>query len=370
MRKIILALTVLLMFCGVSYADFIYTTSTGSLGTITINSSSDIEESPNQYAGKLSSPFLTTYWNGSTTRLALIDRNATASGDRAYIFTPDSLANYSASWDIAGVYDTEEAGYSENGYSLFLTSGAWIYEIRTADFRVLNSYDCTRILSNDSYSTEIVSINVDSSLINVIVAAGDARRYAQFDGQLDDTRDYFKSRDVSSGASSVLSTSDNYNAIGHSSGIDVINRRNVNFYAIASTDYPVKAMCLDNSGSLFYATQYQSGDEYVNTIMHLADGTSFSPVTIESSFSNIKLVRDDSKRETFAAMTNEGISIITYKDKLTSTHEFTASMLGGTPVGIVSATVSGYNGNSSSSGCDASGLGLMMLAAVLVMRRK
>ena len=100
MRKILLAVTLTAMLCGVSSADMVYMTSSGNLGTIRINSSSDIEVPGVQYTGTASSPFLTSYWNGSGTSLAIISRNATASGDRAYVFNSDSLTKYGYSADI------------------------------------------------------------------------------------------------------------------------------------------------------------------------------------------------------------------------------------------------------------------------------
>lgn len=370
MRKIVLSLMILLTLCGVSYADFVYATSSGSLGTLKVNASNDMEASPSQYTGNMSSPFLASYWNGNSTSLVLIDRYAGLSGDKAYVFSPNSLTNYTNSADIVGVHGTEGAEYSENGYSLFLTSGAEIYEVSTGDFRVLNSYDCTRIISNDTYSTEIVDIVVDSQLVQVIASTGEASRFIRFDGQLDETRKFFMSRDVSSGASSLLSTLNGYPVVGHSLGIDTMSSNGKEFYRVISTDYPVKAMCPDESSGIFYATQYKDGNEYVNTISHAASSTNFTPITIRSSSTNIKLIRDNSHLEIFAAMTDEGINVITYKDGKTSKHSFTSSELGGKVAGIVAASVSGYDWTSSSSGCDASGFGLMMVAAVMFMMRR
>lgn len=369
MRKILLAVMFILMLCGVSSADFVYMTSAGNLGRISVNSSSDISSPSIEYTGTHSSPFLASYWNGSDTSLVIIDRYAGVSGDRAYIFRPSDLTTYERSTDIEGVYGANKAGYSENGYSLFLTAGAEIYEVSTRNFGILNSYDCTRIISDDNYSTDIVSLNVDTSLIHLIITAGETRKYAQFEGQLDDTKEYFVSTDVSDGALPLLSNH-NYPIIGHSFGIDVMRGIKGKFYRVISTDHPVKSMCLDNNDSLFYATQYQDGGKYVNTIEHLTSDSQFSPITIESSSPNIKLIRDNNRHEFFAAMTDEGIRLFTYQNRHTASWEYTASMLGGTPAGITAATVSGYDGKTNSSGCDASGIGLMMIAAVMFMMRR
>lgn len=368
MRKFLLTLVMLTALCGISSADMVYMTSTGNLGTIKINSSSDIEAPGIQYTGALSSPFLTSYWNGSSTSLAIISRNATSSGDRAYVFNPNNLTNYSYSADIEGVYGTDGAGYAESGYSIFLMAGSRIYEVETGNFEVKNSFDCTRVISADGYDTEIDSISVGAQTIHVIASAGGKQRYIRFDGQLKEGVNYFISSDVSEGASVVLSTSNSIPVIGHSTGIDAMDNSR-KFYRLISSDYPVKAMCPDNSNGFFYATQYQDGGSYVNTIMHSAQGTQFTPITATSASSNIKLLRDNKNPETFAVMTDESVIICTYKDWKTSTREYPASALGGTLSGIASATVSGYDGNSSSSGCNVAGMGLVALGIMLLTRR-
>ncbi|MBQ4431017.1 MAG: hypothetical protein II877_05900, partial [Synergistaceae bacterium] len=201
MRKILLSLAALLVMSGVSSADFVYSTSAGHLGTVKVAASFDIEAPSVKYTGNHSSPFLTSYWNGSGTSLALIDRNAGTSGDMAYVFSPGGLENFTYSADIEGVYGTSAAGYAESGYSLFLTTGSMLYEVNVNSFSVMNSFDCTRIISDEVYPTEIESIAVDSSLIHIIASAGNARRYMRFEGQLDDTKYSFLSADIPDGAS-------------------------------------------------------------------------------------------------------------------------------------------------------------------------
>ena len=369
MRKFLLTLVIITALCGVSSADMVYMTSTGNLGTIKINSSSDIEASGVQYTGTSSSPFLTSYWNGSSTSLAIISRNATTSGDRAYVFNPSSLTKYSHSADIAGVHGTSGAGYAESGYSIFLTAGSKIYEVDTRSFGVLNSFDCTGVISADGYDTVVDDIAVGTQTIHAIASAGERQRYIRFDGQLKEGVDYFMSSDVSAGASVILSMSSNIPVIGHNLGVDTINS-SYKFYRLLSSDYPVRAMCPDNSNGFFYATQYQNGESYVNTIMHSSQNTQFTPATITSSSSNIKMLRDNKRSDTFAVMTDEGITIFTYSNGRTTRHEYAASALGGTPSGISAATVSGYDKDSNSSGCNAMGMGLVALFITILTRRK
>lgn len=368
-RKLTLSLTILLLLCGVSYADFIYTTENGTLGALRISSLNEIEQST-EYYSNISYPLLTAYWNSTTTGIMLVDRYATASGDKAYIFSPSSLTEYTRSADIPGVYGADFAGYAESGYSIFLASGSTIYDVDTSSFKVKNSFDCTSVISQDGYDTEIYGLTVDSSYIHVLAKAGDSTNYIRLEGQLkrEGVR-AFISRDVSPDTYLVISSSSNFAAVCHSSGIDLMDRSG-RFQRVLSTDYPVKAICPDNSGEFYYAEQTQNGSTYTNTIYHSARNSSFIPITIESSSPNIKLIRDNSHTEFFAVMTDEQIMVIMYSSGTTSTWEYSASTLGGNPFGVTTASVSGYNAKSSSSGCSSGGALILFALIPLMMKRK
>ena len=370
LRKITVSLMILMLLCGVSYADFIYTTEGGTLGALRITSLNEIEQST-EYNSNISYPLLTAYWNSTSTGIILIESYATDSGDRAYIFNPSSLTTYSSSADIPGVYGANLAAYTDSGYSILLASGSEIYDVDTSSFKVKNSFDCTNIISQDGYDTEICSIAVDYSYVHILAKAGDATNYIRFEGQLKrEGVKAFMSRDVSPDTYLVVSTSTNFPAVCHSSGIDVMDRSG-RFQPLLSTDYPVKAVCSDsNSNGFYYVEQMQSGDKYTNTIYHSSGSSYFTPVTIESSSPNIKLIRDNSRTEYFAAMTDEQIMVLMYNNGITSTWEYSASTLGGKPWEITTASVSGYNANSSSSGCS-SGSALILLAVIpLMLKRK
>ncbi len=373
LKKFALSLMILLSLCGISFADFIYTTESGTLGTIRTNESFDVEAPSIQYRGNMSSAFVTSFWNGKTSNVLLVDRYGSLSGDRGYVFNPSDLSTFTASYDIAGVYGTELAAFSLNGYSLYLTAGSEIYDVNTYDFKVINSFDCTNVISRDDHDTQIRSIAVDTSIIHVLVNVGEQSKYLRFDGQLKKNGvKYFRSFDVSPGASVVLSTNNNLAAVGHSLGIDMLNS-NSKFYRLISTDHPVKAICPDTSGGLFYATQTTSGDKYTNTIRHYSTsepGSNQSTQTIESSSPNIKLLRDTARLDIFAAMTDEKITVFSYIDGMITTWEFTSSDLGGNPVAITAASVKGYSSSSSSSGCSSVYAGLVMIAVIPFMLRK
>lgn len=371
MKRVMLSLMILVMLCGISSAEFIYTTSEGDLGRIKLNSSSDIEVWPELYSGNLSSPFLASYWNGNSTSLMLVDRYAGVSGDKAYLFNPNSLTSYIQSRDIKNVYGTNASAYSENGYSVFLAAGSVIYELSSSTFRVLNSYDCTRIISNDTYSTEIVTLATNSQTIHALASAGDKQRYIRFDGQLKERVDDFISSDVSADATAMVVTANSYPIIAHSSGVNIM-RSNKKFSRLISSDYPVKAICSDQGSGMFYAEQYQDGENYENRICHFGTFAEFTGLLIESSTPDITIIRDNEHKEMYAALTGGKIVIFMYtNDTVDVLANYHASDLGGSPVGIVTSTVSGYNANSSSSGCDSVYAGMILLALIpFVLRRK
>ena len=261
MRKIIFAMMILLTFCGVSYADFIYATSTGSLGTIKLNSSSDIEAPSIQYTGNISSPLLIAYWDGSSTNVMMIERNATDSGDKAYVFRANNIADCVYSADIDGIYGTECASYSQNGYSLFLGAEGKIYEVRSSSFYILNSFDCSGVISRDGYDTETVSLAADSSYIHAIASAGERQKYMRFDGQIRTGVQVFTSADLKPGAYSMIAASSGWPIIGHSSGVDVM-MSGMNVYYTISTDYPVKSICEDSSSNFFTESSLVVLDEF------------------------------------------------------------------------------------------------------------
>ncbi len=369
-RKITLSLMILLTFCGISCADLIYSTANGNIGLIRINSSSDVETPSIQYTGTVSDPLIASFWNSSATNVMMIDRYAKESGDCVYVFSPSDLTKFTYSRDIIGVRGANNATYSENGYSVFLSAGSKIYDVDSSSFNVLNSFDCTNVISNDNYDTEILALTADSSLIHVLASAGNRQKYMRFDGQLKTRVDYFMSADMSAGASAMYTTSNGYPIIGHSEGIDMMNSSS-KFYHLFSTDHPVKAICADeNGGGFFYATQQQSGDKYINRLSHFSQKDDSLGVTIESATPEIKLLRDNQHREAFAVVAGGKITVCTYRNGKTNVWSYSASELGGTPVGIVAAAVSGYNGNSSSSGCDSVYAGMILLMAIPLMLRK
>ena len=369
LKKILPALLIVVSLCGASWADIIYATSDGKLGIITVSTSSDILEPFVEYESGITDPYLLSYWNGTASSVMLIQNNATASGDRAYTFSASDLSVLRSSRDINGVFGGTNADYSDNGRSIYLSSGPTIFEVSTSDFSIVHSYDCNRILSRDGEVTEVESLALDYSTVNVIISAGDARRYARFDGQLKEGVTYFMSRDIEAGSSYIDIVNDVV-LISHSSGVSGRNFRN-EFAKILSTDNPVVATCGDDERGVYYAERTSADNEYIFTLSNSANSsttTKFDPVDIPSAEPYISLMREETKN-LLAVMTAEGIRIYDIETGILL-QNFGTSILGGKPVGIGTASAKGSS-SSSSSGCNSLGASMIMLMLIgALMKRK
>ncbi len=369
--KVLLFLTVIfiLSFCASSWANIAYTNSTGNLGLIQVNSSEDVEAPSIKYSASIADPFIFSYWSGSNARVVLTDRNKTESGDRLYIFDPVDFSTVQASKDLDGIRGINAAGYSENGRMIFVSSGSKIFGIETSSFNTEVSYDCERIISTDEYVTEIKSIVVDANTVNVLASSGGLDRYIRFDGQLKEGVTFFISRDVTSGASTLAMVNGSL-LLAHPYGIDALGSDG-QFGRIISTDYPVTAMCADDNAGVYYATQQYINGQYVNTITNSANTDTvfkFQPVTLNSSSPYIQLVRDTT-HNMLAVMTAENILIYSVSNGGLM-RSFGNSELYGIPVGITATSASGYNPNSSSSGCNASMSCAGLIFCLLMMKYK
>lgn len=368
--KILTAVLILLSLCGISSADIIYTTTDGQLGVIAVYSSSDISAPSVEYKSGISYPLLSSYWNGTSTNVMLIENNKTASGDKAYVFNPEDLTKFSGSYDIAGVHGAENAGYAENGRSIFLTAGSKIFEVNTSQFKVINSYDCSRVVSDNVYGTEIQSIAVEYSTINVLTYAGPKYKFVRFDGQLKEGVPYFMSSDVAIGAS-CLCIVNNIALLGHGSGVDGLSRQN-RFERIISTDYPVRAICPDDESSFYFATMHETESGYEFLVAHPSNTeltTKLAPVTLISDYPYIQLVKDKTLN-VLAVMTAE--MILTF-DMRTGRQSgiFDTAALKGQPIGIAAASVTGYSSKNGSSGCNSFGsIGLILTALTAMMFKR
>ena len=72
MRKIFASLILVMMLCASAYASVVYTTDSGNIGYIKVDSSSSVSNYGIQYSGGVKDSFLGSYWDGNNSRIILV----------------------------------------------------------------------------------------------------------------------------------------------------------------------------------------------------------------------------------------------------------------------------------------------------------
>mgnify|MGYP006873133440 CR=1 FL=1 len=112
----------------------------------------------------------------------------------------------------------------------------------------------------------------------------------------------------------------------------------------------------------------QSGDTYTTTLKHYASDTkAVTTLRTETGTGTCQLVRD-SDNSILTAITGDKILMYSMKDD-SLLGEYGSSELGGVPTNIAISSVSGDDGKTSS-GCDVSGGGILLLLIGAMIFRK
>ena len=373
MRKFLLSLVLLVIFCGISSADIVYTTEDGNLGLIRIyrNLSFDLPVVENSIAG--SNPIVGAYRGDKEARVFLVDRtlDKTTSGDTLYVFETTNLVEPINSGDLDGIYNVDKAVFSNNGNSVFLLSGLVIYDYSTETLTERNSFDFELQTSNDIYVTEIKGIAVDDAIYVIADTVLSDDVLMQFDGQLKKDNRSFAIIESVEGTSDIAILSDTRLAVAHKGGVS--QYRNGSFVTVVSSDYPVEKLCRDNDNGFFYITQRKSGNNYISTLSRYSERrATFSSLTLEGRNPNIQLVRD-SNYETLAVIMDEKIMLYDMSTGLLI-EDFDRYELGGVPLHMAACRADDSSGtkNSSSSGCEISlsGIILLLVCAGMIAKHK
>ena len=374
MRKFFVSLILLVIFCGVSSADIVYTTEEGDLGLIRIYSetSADSPVIKNSIAG--TNPIVGAYKGDKEARVFLVDRtdDTSLSGDVLYVFETTDLVEPVNSSDLEGIYNIDSAAFSDNGNSAFFTSGLVIYDFSTETLTERSSYDCEQRISNDIYLPEIKCIATGDRAVYAIINTGTSGDILlRFDGQLKDDIVSFAIYSTEMDTSDIAFLSDSRITVAHSGGVSLF--KNGTFTPVISTDYPVKKLCRDNDSGFFYITQHQSEENYVSTLSHYSEnGMRFSALTLESANPNVQLLRDDIY-ETLAVIMDEKIMLYSMESG-ELIREFNSASLGGVPLNMAAckSTDSSGNESKSKSGCEISfsGIILMLVCAGMISKNK
>ena len=364
MRKFLVSVILVMMLCVSAYADIVYTTDTGNMGLIGITGSTSADFYGTQCTGIDSSLLLGSYWDGSSTRIILVDRTTdlTTSGDTALIFSPSNLtAPINENITLSGVYNTQAISGSNNGRGLFLASGASVYELRTLDFQPVRSYTYDPETSRD-ITPKVKALLMGTYMIYAMIEQeNSADIILGFDGQLRDDVENFTKEYLPSGTTSISWLSRSRIAAAHTDGVSIWGSSG--FISIVSTDAPVKALCQDSENGFYFLERAQSGDTYMTTLKHYSSGEITILSTGDTGLS-CQLIRDETYN-VLGAVTGSRILLYNMKDDLLI-GEYDASSLGGLPVYITAGNVKGDD-SSSSSGCDVSGMGMIVLMSVLII---
>ena len=373
MRKLltcVISIILVMILYACAFADIIYMTDTGDIGRIIVKSEST-DLSGIEYDGTDSDSFLGSYWDGSTSRVILVDRttDTTSSGDTALIFNPSNLSApvNSEPKVLAGIYNAQAMASTNSGRGVFFASGASIYEFNTGDFSVTRSYTYTPKTSEDIAPNFKALLSGSSNVYALGEKENSGDVMLRFDGQLrDDVSKNFGLYSAPSGATDIAWLNNSVPAVAHDTGVSVW--RSSKFVQMVSSDYPVKAVCLDTGSGFYFAEQSESGDTYTTTLKHYASGSDTTTLRTETGGSACKLIYD-SDNGLLAALIGSKILIYSMHDD-TLIDEYDSESLEGQPINIIMSYVKGDDGKSSS-GCDISGAGMIiLLAGALIFRKR
>ena len=370
MKRIFAALIFVLIFCGISSADIVYTTTGGSLGLIKVTSASSADLEGIQYTGSSSNPLVVAYKDKDKNRRVMLiepTSDESVSGDSYVRFSSTELSTPLDSEQkyIKGIYNTEAVTNTDttNGTSLLLTSGTFIYDLDSSSLNLKNSFDC----QSGEIVPEIRSLvtnEVVMALVNTNDASGDV--LMRFDGQLKRNVETFGEWDMKEDDAlqiAFLNTSTRL-AIAREAGVDLWERGNIS--TVVSTDAPVEALCRDSSNGFFYVVQSQDVEgKYINTLSHYSTSTTnpFSTVSVNATSSNVQLIRDDTYN-VLGMITGEELRLYNMSNG-NLIGSYSSSSLGGVPyqMAITNSTSGSAKKSNNNSGCEISGAGIILLLA-------
>ena len=376
MRKIFVSLMLVFMLCSASQADIVYTTSTGKLGFISISRNDDtlnIGTPSVMYSGIGTNSLAASYWDGTSAKLIVIDRTTdltTSSGDKAFIFNASGLSSplNPEGTTLTGAYNVQSALSSYNGKGLFVASreNASVIEFRTEDFEQGHIYTYEPE-SGDTSTPKTVNILSDYYHVYALLNVNPNKSVAmKFDGQLKENVEGYVRVETDYAASYMGWLSDSRIVTAHPNGIDILDGGQ--FKRLLSSDEPVKTFCQDSGHGFYFTTQELSGDVYTCDLYHYDDESGDITSLLENKTgSQLQTIRDEDNNVLAVII---GKKIFLY-DMLNDTlaGEYDSSILNGEPVSLSITTASGDDGKTSS-GCEISGMGIILLAVSLFLFKR
>ncbi len=351
MKKFVAAFLFVIALCGVATADIIYSTTDGKIGLISIQGTASIDLEGVQYETDFEKPVMGMYWDDETLRFIVIGQNGEESNDVAIRFNYSDLTKAVDQKPITlqGVNNTLGIIGISNGRGVYIVYGPSIREFETDDFEPKDRF-YTYTTSDEEVNPNIKGTVVINNRIFVLVND----TLMRFDGQLDRNVQGFAEWGVESGAEVLCDLSDSRLAIGHSTGVQVLDN---GLKKLLDNISQVDAMCPDQSSGFYYVLQDESGDK---TLCHYTNATSNEILKFNSDI--IDLARD-SENKILATILEDKIQLYNMIDDDKLVAEFDTAALGGSPYKVMmrpTSITSNSTSKKDNSGCNFSNAGILL----------
>ena len=382
MKKIfLLSLMILSMLCASASAHILYTTETGGLGLIKVDSVTSVDNQGIKYPNNDKS-VVASYWENNTSngagnsKIILItpktSSDTSVSGDTAVRFSSyESLKNPvdGEAIYLAGTYERPVICGTNSGGSLYLASGATLREYKTSDFRLYNTYTypsddfapnpkIKSVVKTDSRVYVLAALNNNKNLSNDVVMV--------LDGTLNPNSEYSGRMEVrtSSDVYTMDFISDSRLAVGCANGVYYVKDSSTTT-GLVSSDAPVIALHKDTGSGFYYITV--SDDENVKLYHYTASTT--APGTLIKTVSGDKAyIAKDSNYDVLGVIMGDEISIIGMENGNVIAKYTSADLGSNLPISIAASSTTG-NSADTSSGCMIGGAGLALMAALIFALR-
>ena len=370
---------ILSILCASAPAHILYTTENGGLGLIKIDSVTSVDNQGIKYAGSADS-VVASYWENNTSngagnsKIILISSSDTSvSGDTAVRFSSyNALDKKIDDKDIylAGTYGMPIVCGTNSGGSLFLATGSYLREYKTADFRLYNSRDLAvdlsaenakikSVIKTDTRIYLLTALSADKNLSNDIVMV--------LDGTLNPASEYAGKMEVktSNDAYAMDFISDSRLAVGCKDGVYYVKDSSTTT-KLASADYPVVALHKDTGSGFYYIVQSEdeNGDKF-NSLYHYTNSES---KLLSDDVTNVggdkAYIVKDSNYDVLGVIMGEEISLIKMSDGSIIQTYTSADFGTSLPTSIAASSTTG-NSADTSSGCMTGGAGLALMAALI-----
>lgn len=376
MKKIFLLLILVLFTCNNAYADLVYTTTNGYLGSIDYESIDELTTYPNQFQTG-TSPIVTSYLLNGYAKVMLINPlNTLSDWDQFYVFDGANLTTPENTDDLFfnGISGTTSIVTAVNAdvTSVFLTSNQGVVaEYRAGETEPRNYYNYSDVTSDDAVALKslisrerlFVLFDRHNEYLNQ-----DIHELLRFDGMLKKNSS-FASLDLGVAANDVAVMSNGMVFAGFDGGIRKISNKE---YEDLLTEDNVTNIHVENKKS-FYTISKNATNNTTTLSYYYED----EPKVIYSGTTgecNTQLLYD-SKNKLLAAILCDGILVLDISDSTIEVSRFIpSSELGGIPNSVAFlgvSTITSNTSSSSSSGCNAISMPFMgILLAGLIAKFK